>query len=295
MTRIVFTWLLTILVTPWSQADVIDFGNIVFIGDSISEGASYRPVGEGDRSWRYSFWQNIIDNGDTFQFVGSRTSNEAGSSSYPVYNSRTFENRHEAIWGTTSFERAATLAPQYSDLNADGSNRAADTAFLFLGSNDASDPAYALTTIRDQFGLIIDGLQIANSDVNIQLISVLPRFIDDTNGDGFADSPYSRNPEYAALNALLSDLATEETTSTSSVGFIDVASHMTPPLSYDGLHPNGAGEDFVGDFIYTATANSMASAPEPSSLLLLCGMSVVLTIGYFRRRRQPARAHSQQA
>lgn len=156
MIRIVFAWLLTLLVTPRCQADVIDFGNIVFIGDSISEGASYRPTGEGDRSWRYSFWQNMVDNGDTFQFIGSRTSNEAGNSSYPVYNGTTFENRHEAFWGTTSFERATTLAGQYSDLNADGSNRAADTAFLFLGSNDASNPANALTTIRDQFRTIID-------------------------------------------------------------------------------------------------------------------------------------------
>lgn len=127
------------------------------------------------------------------------------------------------------------------------------------------------------------------------MISVLPRFINDTNGDGFADSPYSRNPEYAALNVLLSDLATAKTTSTSTVGFIDVASQMTPPLYYDGLHPNGVGETFVGDLIYTATANSMASVPEPSSLLMLCGISGVLTIGYFRRRRQPTRSFSQQA
>jgi len=256
------------------NAGVINFGNIVFIGDSITEGANYRPDGNGNYSWRYSFWKDMIDHGDSFAFVGSRTSNYSGTVNYPVYQGFNFENRHEAVWGTTSFERATTLAGGYGDLNGDGSNLAADTAFVLLGSNDASNPSNTLTSIRDQFQTIVNGLQNANPNVNINLISVLPRFINDTNGDGFADSPYSRNSEYAALNVLLADLAVSQTNATSNVNFVDVASQMTPQLYYDGLHPNGAGEILVGDFVYNNAINSMAAVPEPSSVFLLLGVSI---------------------
>lgn len=270
-------------------ADVINFGNTVFIGDSITEGRQTSPPGGGDRSWRYWFWQNLVDNGDSFDFVGSRTSNWQGNATYPTYNGLTFPNRHEALWGTTSFERATTLAGQYSDLNNDGSNASADTAFIFLGSNDASNPGNALTSIRDQFRTIVDGLQSANADVNIFLISVLPRFINDTDGDGFRDSPFDRNSEFAALNVLLEDLATNETNTTSTVGFIDVASQMTPPLYYDGLHPNTAGEAVVGNFIYSSAASSLATVPEPGQVVLLIVMTSVIGLTMLRKRMSQSR------
>ena len=71
-----------------------DIGRLVFIGDSITEARATRPDGEGNWSWRYWFWENLVDFSIGHQFVGTRTANHEGSSTYPAYLGATFVNRH---------------------------------------------------------------------------------------------------------------------------------------------------------------------------------------------------------
>ena len=259
------------------RADVItNFGRVLFVGDSITEGSASQADGDGNYSWRYSLWQNMIDAKASFDFVGSRNANYAGTTIYPSYSGLDFENRHEAIWGTTSLERSESLETHYSDLNRDGSNFAADTAFIMIGSNDvfASRPA---EEIASNIQHIMDGLQSANDSVSVYLISVPPVFLVDTDGDGFRDAPWLGNPQLELLNDRLSALVVAERTLNSRVVFIDVASSLKTEHFYDGIHPNGSGEKLIGDVVF---ASSSAAVPEPTSVLLL--VFVLITFAGFR-------------
>ena len=201
--RLIIALIVALSQCQWVSADIItDFGNVVFIGDSISEGSSIRPNGDGNYSWRYSFWKKMIDEGVSFEFVGSRISNYQGNSAYPNYMGYVFENRHESIWGTTSAERSITLAPYFNDLNRDGSNKTADTAFILLGTNDIFASTSPLD-VRDNIQVLVNGLQNANDTVSVYLISIPPYFDTDTNGDGFPDHPWSGNSRFNDVNSLL--------------------------------------------------------------------------------------------
>lgn len=246
-----------------------DFGNILFLGDSITEGRGALAVpSDGGFSWRYSFWQRLVDNGDTYNFVGSRTSNFIAPVNYPTYNGQTFVNRHEAIWGTSTTERLTTLnsGPYWSDLNRDGSNLSADTAFVFVGSNDVVTPNSSsefISGIVNRINAMVDQLQAANQDVDVYVFSQLSRFTEDTDDDGFRDVPNDRNGDYQAINTLLASSVAAWSTATSSVQFIDVHDQLTNNLLYDGTHPNAVGEAIISNAAY------QTAVPEPTSLLLL--------------------------
>jgi len=230
------------------NAEAAGFGNIVFIGDSITEASSTKPVhGDGDYSWRYGLWKKFVENGDTYQFVGSRTSNAHGSTSYPTYLGQTFSNRHEAIWGTWSQERYNTLHPYWGDLNRNGTNYAADAAFIFVGGNDS----LTVTQVSGYLQGMVDDLQAANPNVTVYMLSIIPRYTSDTDGDGFNDFPDSRNTtQFTNLNTSMQAFAVAKTTSTSNVVYVDLFSLVQPNWLYDGIHPNSYGETQIASAVY---------------------------------------------
>ncbi|MEN6309476.1 MAG: GDSL-type esterase/lipase family protein [Anaerohalosphaeraceae bacterium] len=242
------------------NVEAAGFGNIVFIGDSITEASSTKPVhGNGDYSWRYGLWKKFVDNGDTYQFVGSRTSNAHGSTSYPTYLGQTFPNRHEAIWGTWSQERYNTLHPYWGDLNRNGTNYAADAAFIFVGGNDS----LTVTQVSGYLEGMVDDLQAANPNVTVYMLSIIPRYTSDTDGDGFRDLPDSRNTtQFTDINTNLQAFAATKTTSTSDVIYVDLFSLVQPNWLYDGIHPNSYGETQIASAVY-AVMDDPGIVPPP--------------------------------
>lgn len=265
---------------------LVDLGNVVFIGDSITEANSNRPDGDGNYSWRYEFWKRTVDQGVSAQFVGSRTANAGGPTTYPSYNGQNFENRHEAIFGTRASERAATLSNNYSDLNQDGTGKVADTAFILVGCNDIRSidpPTSQLTGVRDNIQSMVQGLRNANSSVDVFILSILPRFTSDTNGDGFKDLPDGRNDDYLTLNQMLANLAESESDGLSRTSLIDVSLHASPDWFYDGTHPNALGESRIGNTVFDFVAT-----PEPSTILLF-GLLSLGSLGRHRCRQLKVR------
>ncbi len=228
-------------------------GNVICIGDSITEADATRPAGDGNWSWRYPFWKHLVDSDISHQFVGTRTANHSGSSFYPTYQGLSFMNNHEAIWGTTALERGNSAATYLGTLKSQG--KTPDTAIVYCGTNDAVSADAA--TIRNRVKSIVDQLQgdtgvSGNSRVRILLISIIPRF----TGAPSYTTPSSNNTSiYPAANALLEQLAITETTATSKVSFLDIFplfSSNNPMILYDGTHPNGAGEQIEADNIFAA-------------------------------------------
>lgn len=239
-----------------SASATSSLGRVLCIGDSITESNSLRTYGDGNWSWRYWFWENLVDFSVGHQMVGTRNSNKNGDSTYPLYQGQTFDKHHDSIWGTTAQNRAAN-APTYLGALA-AADQTPDTAVVFVGGNDfggTSDPAVVNARVKT----IIDHLQgdlgtSGNPDIRIVVISILPRF----EGAGLT-TPKANNPLYTALNALLEPLTASETTATSEVTYLDLVSlFSTPPgLLYDGTHPNGPGEQLIGNAVFAELVPDM--------------------------------------
>jgi lysophospholipase L1-like esterase len=236
----------------------VSLGKLVCIGDSITEGRATRPDGEGNWSWRSWCWENFVDFSIGHEFVGTRTSNKDGTSTYPPYQGQPFVNRHEAVWGTTFLERSNNVATYLNTLKSAG--KTPDTAVIFGGGNDVPvDLSVSAATVRDRTKILVDHLQgdlgsAGNPNARILLVSILPRF---TGAN--LDVPDFRNARYQEINDLLSTLAGTETTATSEVLFLDLQPLFADPpgLLYDGVHPNGAGEQLIGNAIFAALVPDM--------------------------------------
>ena len=259
---------------------VTDLGKILCVGDSITEGSATRPAGEGNWSWRYAFWKHLVDNKVSHEFVGTSTysydPNDAEAVSvYPDYNGESFVNRHEAYWGLGAVHLASSLPGSLSTLKSQ--NETPDTAVVFLGGNDIfHDSTVSAETVKGRIKTIIDTLQgdsgsNGNPNIRILLVSILPRFTLD--GSGSYTVPISQNTHFEAINSLLVTLATDETTASSQVSYLDLATtfNTATDVFYDGVHPNGAGEQLEADTIYAAltadggggsTTSSDSSSPD---------------------------------
>lgn len=269
---------------PTANADIL--GNVVFIGDSITEGdgTPSSGVAADGYTWRYNLWQRFVDNTVDHQFVGTRTLQHEppiGGFIYPDYNGESFTNAHEAIWGTTAQERNFNIGNRLNTLATNGETP--NTAFIFVGGNGVSSgPTNSsnITNITSDISSIIDKLQgetagvSGNSDVNIYLMSTLPRF--SSNGQ-----PDSRNANgFTALNMAMQNLADNQDTLTSTVEYLDLFELMNDPaFYYDGIHPNSAGADRIGNAVFS----QITSVPEPSGLMV--GLFSLLTFA-LRRKRQ---------
>ena len=256
------------------QSSVLSLGKIVCIGDSITEANALRTAGDGNWSWRYAFWKHLVDANVAHEFVGTRTANHSGASVYPDYNGQAFVNRHEAIWGFSAQERASSATTYLGNLKSQGDTP--DTAIIFCGCNDVPvNLNVSAATVRDRIGTIVDNLQgdigaNGNPDVRILLVSIIPRFT------GGGTTPDVRNGRYQEINNLLATLATTETTATSTVSYVDIFPlfNSPPGLLYDGIHPNGDGEQVLADQIFAA----LRPVPSIIDIALEVSGDVVLTL-----------------
>jgi|GEM_PF-1191125 len=251
-----------------------DFGKILCVGDSITEGSATRPAGDGNWSWRYAFWKQLVDNIASHEFVGTSTynhdyNNEEAFSVYPDYEGESFVNRHEAYWGLGAVHLASSLPGSLSTLK--NQNETPDTAVVFLGGNDIfHDPSVTAETVRDRIKTIVDTLQgdsgsNGNPNIRVLLVSILPRFT--TDGSGNYTVPVTQSDHFTDINNLLESLATAESTASSTVTYLDLATtfNNTADVFYDGTHPNGTGEQLIADGIYSALNANAGSVTSPAT------------------------------
>jgi len=267
------------------------YGNLVFMGDSITQG------GNGDHpSYRYQIFKNLATQGVPinatagYKFVGSLNGGYNNSSlTTPDVNGQVFENNHDGHFGWRAFWINGRIAlptnrrssnrgegtienwtgqasPQeyvtsggtkdFPDLTTSGTGVASpytaytpDTASILIGINDIAGGSPA-TTVRDDIGTMIDQLQAANPNIRI--------FINQT-----LHSNQSYNATVDALNALLPALAQSKTTATSCVWVIEANTGFDPVTqTYDNVHPNASGEEYVGNRI--AGGMGIIAMPQPA-------------------------------
>ncbi len=253
-----------------------DWGNTVYIGDSISHGFKAQP-------YRWFLFKNLVDIGVLQTEVGVQTGYWSGASPVPTdegsYRGVTFDNLHAAQSGITANQVSGSGYTDSSRLGGTGiedwlteggsytMHSAAeadtlavpDTAFIMLGTNDifgaaGSQGAGSLTSdtlaqhtanMKQYLGTIVAELQKANPDVNI-VINSIPTWSEDRTGTNSSADSYAA---LASLNAALKEWAEEQdgvTFVNINTGMIDVANTTKPgaaaaELCADTQHPNAQG------------------------------------------------------
>lgn len=256
-----------------------EYGRLVFIGDSITQG------GKGHPSYRYRVFTNLINAGVKVgdrvacRFVGSVTGafqNNAGST--PILKSQSFVNRHDGHWGwraAWTSGRVALPAGRYNRYNLGhgtlvnwiglgktfetwdqgtmeytGDTYFPDTAIIQIGINDLADGTPP-SQVRADLSTMIDQLRSANPYVRIHLCQVV--YADTVSHDA-VDS----------LNELLPQLVAEKNavSSISPVWLIATNVDFDPDtMTHDKVHPNAAGEVYLGDRI--SGGLSLIEMPRP--------------------------------
>jgi lysophospholipase L1-like esterase len=183
------------------------------LGDSITESS------KGRNSYRYYLWHLLIDNGFHVDFVGS----QRGVGGGPPANSD-FDMDHEGHAGW----RADEILNHIHDWATAASP---DVVLLHIGTNDVCQRQSVPSTVSDISG-IIDVLRTVNPRIRILLAQLIN----------------SSNCPPAALDARLPALVADKNSQVSPIVLVDQFSGFDPAtMTYDGTHPNAAGDSRMAD------------------------------------------------
>ena len=266
------------------------YGKLVFIGDSITQG------GNGNHaSYRYQIFKRLaeqgvpIDAATGYKFTGSMTGGYLNSAiTAPDVNGQSFENVHDGHFGWRTFwENARVALPAgryntsnlgtgtllnwtgqattYETVNAgtltySGTTYTPDTVSIMIGINDLADNNNSASQVITDLGLLVDQLRASNPEVRIHINRLL-----------YTNQTQALRNAVDAVNAQLPALADTKNaaSATSPVWIMDASTGFAPATqTYDNVHPNAAGEVYVGDRIAAALGiiaepEAAASAPPP--------------------------------
>jgi lysophospholipase L1-like esterase len=223
------------------QADPV---KILPLGDSITQG------NHQTQSYRYPLWKKLVDAGVDFQFVGSQDSNVEGRNpQWPDYGGKAFDRRHEGHWGwhTDLFLQDETLRSWLK-------NYTPDIVLMHIGTNDMFRRSSIEETVIKQ-KRIIELLRQDNPKVAILLARLIP-------------STSEQNAQISKLNEQAGEIAAAMTSSDSPVIVVDQNSGFNAAVgadTYDGTHPNAAGEEKMAQRWFDAIRKVLEkSAPKPA-------------------------------
>ena len=222
---------------------------ILPLGDSITQAEINRA------SYRYPLWKKLIDGGLPFDFVGSLQKQQdrysKGTPPQPDYRGQSFDRDHEGHFGWNTDE---ILKGRDFD-NGSGSGKLsewikgydADIALIHLGTNDAFNRHPNESTV-EELKQVIEILRKDTPGISILLAKLIPA---------------SRKPGDAAavesLNELIPQVAETMSTEESPVILVDHFSGFDAEKhTYDGVHPNEAGEERMAQVWFEAIAELAA-------------------------------------
>lgn len=193
---------------------------IMPLGDSITQA-------EGPQaSYRYWLWNQLVEAGASFDFIGSKVGHHRGTEPYTD-----FDRDHQGHWDFRTRDVLAVIsAPTY--------NYQPDIVLIHIGSNDMFRDGTVQGTIAD-IGGIIDRLRQLNPGVIIVLAKIIPS---------------TRSLEkIIALNEAIPGLVVAKNTDASPIILVDqFAGFNLTTDSYDGIHPDGSGERKISSKFFEA-------------------------------------------
>ncbi len=188
---------------------------ILPLGDSITQ-ADQRHM-----SYRFWLWQSLSTAGLAVDFVGTNASNHEGNPAFPD----DFDRNHQGHWGWRTDQVLAQL-PEWLQ------HYQADYVLLHLGTNDCLQGQPVQETVSE-LKAIVRTLQRHNPSMSIVLFPLGPS---SWQGSACLDSLNQRVQE--SVNAWRTETSVVRIASAPKQ--FDVEKH-----TYDGLHPNEAGEKLL--------------------------------------------------
>ena len=236
----------------------IDLGNIVFVGDSITQGGGEKSTSNDKSvSYRYSLWKNFVDNGIAFKPQGSVTQfydqSSASQTQTPDYRGKTFVNNNEGHYGwdaawVVSGKTDGRTSPTWKAGGLADWMRTYDnqpkTATVLIGVNDLSRndssgaPKYSYEQICGNVKNIVSTLQANSSALEtVHVFSVLPS----AHGSWSGRTPREEIKKYNEVLKKSVESGTWNTDSTKVV-YHDITTGFDPSkMTSDSLHPNAQG------------------------------------------------------
>ncbi len=234
----------------------IDLGNIVFVGDSITQGGGENSKPDKSVSYRYSLWKNFVDNGIAFKPQGSVTQfydqSSASQSQTPDYRGKPFVNNSEGHYGwdaawVVSGKTDGRTSPTWKAGGLADWMKTYDnqpkTATVLIGVNDLSRygsgaPKYSYEQICGNVKNIVSTLQANSSALEtVHVFSILPS----AQGSWSGRNPREEIKKYNEVLKKSVESGTWNTDSTKVV-YHDITTGFDPSkMTSDSLHPNAQG------------------------------------------------------
>ena len=199
---------------------------IVIIGDSITQ------ANRNTQSYRYQLWKKLINQGYSFDFVGSMNSNLSGNPNWPTLYGNRFDQDHEGHWGWRADQILGNIDNWLRGYDA-------DIALIHIGTNDLIQKNGTVDQTTSEISQIIGKLRRDNSRITILLSNLIP-FSGASN-------------KLDQLNVKIRALASKLNNSTSRVVLVDQNTGYYVSDNYDGVHPKSpSGENKIANKYYNA-------------------------------------------
>ncbi|HEY9806623.1 MAG TPA: GDSL-type esterase/lipase family protein, partial [Candidatus Obscuribacterales bacterium] len=198
---------------------------IMPLGDSLTEGI--HQVSPRPGAYRIELWRDFTESGLSINFVGAQSNgpNELG------------DKDHEGHGGWT--------INQIRDLVNAGAltNNPTDMVLLMIGANDANSTRSTLKGMYDDLSNLIDRITTISPNTQLLVSSIGPM--------DPAVRGTSKATRVKEFNALIPDLVNDKIAQGKNVRFVNAGGSLSvSDLVSDGLHPNSAGYDKLGDAWY---------------------------------------------
>ncbi len=216
---------------------------IMVIGDSISQG-EYSPGTTNvlQQSFRKPLYDLLVAGGHSVDFVGRKTvvSQNLGGGSWTETDlppgSQWPDMQHEGNAGWSIDQLVGDIS-----LSGAISARQPHVVLLHMGTNDLLVRGDSASVAAEDMRDLIDIVQAAAPSATIVLARIIP---------SVSGNATTRN----AYNDLLATIAQQEATASSRIYVVDQATGFNPAAgahTYDGIHPNVAGEAFMAQRWYS--------------------------------------------
>ncbi|MEM9077091.1 MAG: GDSL-type esterase/lipase family protein [Bacteroidota bacterium] len=197
---------------------------IMPLGASRVAGA--RPEYE---SYRFELWKLLVDSGVEFDFIGT----ENDGANYPDFNGFPFDRDHEGRGGINSSEIR-------SGINEWLRESGTPDIVLFSspgGNDDLTSVTYG--GVLENINAIIDAIQAINPNTTIVIEQAAPPMTSELTSEFLA-----------VYNQIIKDLVTiaeRQSTTSSKVLTVDMATGFTDAMLADDVHYNEAGAKFIAN------------------------------------------------